>query len=139
MSQRRFANAFIVVCVTVQLVLLVSCYWRDAKFFGWQMFSRPLVYEIRVETVTADGVRTRIDPAVYRPRLSGFAHGDLSPRGQRLFMRGREFLLGELSRLPGYLCRFEPLAAPVRVELTVVHRDVVEPGASRDTYASECL
>jgi hypothetical protein len=139
MSQRRFANAFIVVCVTVQLVLLVSCYWRDAKFFGWQMFSRPLVYEIRVETVAADGVRTRIDPAVYRPRLSGFAHGDLSPRGQRLFMRGREFLLGELSRLPGYLCRFEPLAAPVRVELTVVHRDVVEPGATRDTYASECL
>ena len=139
MTPRWFANAFIVVCVTVQLVLLVSCYWRDAKFFGWQMFSRPVVYEIRVETVALDGQRTGIDPAIYRPRLSGFAHGDLSPRGQRLFMRGREFLLDELSRLPGYLCRFEPLDSPARVELTVVHRDVLERAAARDTYGSTCL
>ena len=139
MKHRWCANAFIVVCVAVQLILLVSCYWRDAKFFGWQMFSRPVVYEIRVEAVAATGERTRIDPAMYRPRLSGFAHGDLSPRGQRLFMRGREFLRDELRRLPGYLCRFEPLDAPARVELTVVHRDVLERAATRDTYGSACL
>ena len=139
MSGRRFANAFIVACVAIQLVLLVSCYWREAKFFGWQMFSRPVVYEIRVETVDAEGVWRRIDPAIYRPRLSGFAHGDLSPRGQRIFMRGRDFLLGELRRLPEFLCQFEPLGGPARVELTVVHRDVIERAARRDRFGSACV
>jgi hypothetical protein len=137
--RRILANVFIIGFLAVQLILIVTCYARDPKFFGWQMFSHGLVYRIRVDAVGADGVTRPLEAAVYRTALGRRASHHLrTAETFHIFTRGKGFFLAEVARLPRYLCGELRAHGYRRIEVTVEHRDVTEAAAARQVFAGAC-
>ena len=139
-SSRRGANLFIVVFLLFQAVMIVRCYWTDAKFFGWQMFSRPLVYRARYFGTREDGVRQPLPEDCYRPWIDKHGNSNFcSPtKDLKVFSRGKEYLFAEMKRVPGFLCGKLAGQGYRKIEVEMERRDVGESGFSVGTFSKDC-
>lgn len=120
--------------------MIVRCYWTDAKFFGWQMFSRPLVSRARYFGTREDGVRQPLSEEHYRRWIGKRGNSSFySPAEDfKIFSRGKKYLFAEMKRVPGFLCGKLAGEGFRKIEVEMEHRDVGESGFSRETFSKDC-
>ncbi len=118
---RRFlANLFICGFLAAQVLLMTICYTREAKFFGWQMFSYGTGYRLQVFVIDREGAKQPLELAADRNAVGEFFYKYVRPSdAPRVFSRGTRFLVSEAERLPAFLCRAVP--GYRRVEVTIPH------------------
>ena len=133
-------HAFIAGFLALQLVLVVTCYARDAKFFGWQMFSHGLLYRLTFSGVRSDGTREALPVERVRVLFTDRATRAWlgTPGRYRLFSRGDRFLLDQARRLPMFFCERLGDIGYSRIEVTIEHRRADEPSLRRDAFEAVC-
>ena len=139
MKPARTTDAFIAGYLLLQAVLIVTCYARPAKFFGWQMFSFATAYRTRFAATGPDGAMQPLPREAYQPWITGRARLLITPTDSyRIYNRGQEFLLGQISRVPGFLCGKLAPQGYRAVEVTVEYQDASAPAISRETFRAAC-
>lgn len=122
---RPFASLLIAAYLALQAWFILSCYFRDEKFFGWQMFSGQTVTRTYFYGVDRQGIKTALPESAYRPFFQGWAGEFFVPEDRaRLFGRGEKFFLKEFERIPAFLCEANKDAGYVAIEVSVEYRDI---------------
>ena len=142
MAQRRplAAHGFILGYLALQLLLVVTCYARDAKFFGWQMFSHGFLYRLAFQGVRGDGAREPLPAERVQALFTDRATRSwLGTAGRyRVFSRGDRFLLTEAQRLPAFFCQRLADLRYDRMEVAIEHRTAADSAMRRDVFSAAC-
>ena len=139
-NDRRKISLFIIAFLLFQAFMIIRCYKADAKFFGWQMFSRPMVYRVEFYGMRKDGILQPLSAELYRRWMGKRGNGTFFiPSGKLgLFTRGSEYMFSELKRIPAFLCGKLAGEGFRRIELEMESRDVDESRFTRRVFRKEC-
>lgn len=138
---KKQANLFILGYLLLQAFLIVRCYFSDEKFFGWQMYSQPLVYRVRFFGTADDGLRKPLEENLYRPWFRGLSTGRfLTPSEKyRVSTRGKKFLLAEMNHVPDFLCRKLQIKGFIKIEIEADYRQAGEAKFNQESFGKECF
>lgn len=134
------AHVFIVGFLAAQVTLIVTCYAREAKFFGWQMFSHGVLYRLAFHGVRPGGAReplpTERTKALF---LDGATRHWIGTTDRpRVFSRGDRFLLAEVRRLPAFFCgRLADLRYD-RVDVEIEYQTPQAQAPIREIFSATC-
>jgi len=142
LTRSRFlASLFILGFLSLQIFLIARCYFTPQKYFGWQMFSDPVLYRVEFYGVDGSGQKKLLSREDYRPWFRGkFPHVYSLPAGRyRTFHRGKEFLIEKFSHYPKFLCGKLKDKGYREIELTVEYREAMEKQMSRKVFQARCV
>ncbi len=134
-------NLFIIGYLMLQVVLIVRCYFASEKFFGWQMYSNPLMYRTRFFGTGPDGVRIPLDKNLYHRWMNVKANGEiLTPSEKyRMSSRGPKFLFAESGRIPGFLCAKLHPEGFQKIEVEMEFREGGNSAFKRTSFQKDCF
>ena len=114
---------FIISFFLIHFGLIVFSYSRPEQFFGWRMFSRPVVYRIHFFGGDPQGNQHPIPPERFRFWLRDKARVYFTATDEfRIFSRGEQYLLNETRRLCEFLCDKLPDQSYQGIQASVEYR-----------------